>query len=198
MDLLVHVRCRSPPVLAGQGVHHVLVLLGGRDHLGRGRRRRRRNGWQGKRRHDADLLSLLLLLLLNWLLKRLLLLLLLDVDLRGGGLLLVGGGDDLLLLLLLEFEVKLLRRHDQLVGGSPAGGHVQRLAQLLRVMCGGDGCGNLQCRAGHAPLLGHAGRNLLGGDGRGNGRYHWKLPGAWPLTNVEQLDLLARLTGVNR
>lgn len=112
MDLLVHVRCRSPPVLAGQCVQHVLVLLSGVDHLGLGRCWRRRNGWQGKRRHDADLLSLLLLLLLNWLLKRLLLLLL-DVDLRGGGLLLIGGGcgrDDLLLLLLvlmllLEFEL---------------------------------------------------------------------------------------------
>lgn len=197
--LLVHVRCRSPPVLAGQCVHH--VLLGGRDHLGR--RRRRRYRWQGKRRHDADLLLLLLLnCLLNGLLLLLLLLrlLLLDVNLRGGGLLVGGGcgsGENLLLLLLLEFKVKLLRRHDQLVGGSSAGGHVQRLAQLLRVMCGGDGCGNLQRRAGHAPLLGHASRNLLGGGGRGNGRYHWKLSAAWPLTNVEQLNLLARLTRVH-
>lgn len=202
VDLLVHVRCRSPSVLAGQRVNYVLVLLGGGDHLGRNRGRRRgRYCWQGKRRHDADLLSLLLLLL-NWLLLlNGLLLLLLDVNLRGGGLL-VGGcgcGDDLLLVLmmLLEFELELLRRHDHLVGGSSAGGHVQRLAQLLRVMCGGDGCGNLQRRAGHAPLLGHAGRNLLGGDGRGNGRYHWKLSAAWPLTNVEQLDLLARLTGID-
>lgn len=193
--LLVHVRCRSPPVLAGQCVHHVLVLLG--------RRRRRRYRWQGKRRHDADLLLLLLLnCLLNGLLLLLLLLrlLLLDVNLRGGGLLVgggCGGGEDLLLLLLLKFKVKLFRRHDQLVGGSSAGGHVQRLAQLLRVMCGGDGCGNLQRRAGHASLLGHAGRNLLGGGGCGNGRYHWKLSAAWPLTNVEQLNLLARLTRVH-